>query len=281
MESERRQRLYRAEAVIIKRRDFGEADRLVTCFTREHGKLTLLAKGVRKITSRKAGHVELFTHTRLLVAKGRTWDIITQAECIQSFLSLREDLQRTGYAYYAAELLDLLTQEQDPNLKLFELFLETLGRLGQAEEPRLPMRYFELHAMGLAGFQPELFVCLNCQEPIRPTQNYFHISRGGVLCDQCGPAANGARGISLPALKVLRYMQTHPYAELESLHLRPAVHAELEEVLFQYLTYTLERSPKSVHFLRLVRERANHGAMPASAAGESNGKPASAGQMKG
>jgi len=272
MESERRQRLYRAEAVIIKRRDFGEADRLVTCFTREHGKLTLLAKGVRKITSRKAGHVELFTHARLLVAKGRTWDIITQAECIQPFLPLREDLGRTGYAYYAAELLDLLTQEQDPNPELFDLFLETLDRLGRAEEPRLPMRYFELHAMGLAGFQPELFVCLGCQQPIRPTQNYFHVGRGGVLCDACGPAANGARLISLPALKVLRYMQTRPYAELEFLRLRPAVHAELEEVLFQYLTYMLERAPKSVQFLRLVRERVNHGAAPAGTAGETRGE---------
>ena len=88
--SERRQRLYRTEAIVLKRRDFGEADRLLTVFTPEHGKLVLLAKGVRKTKSRKAGHVELFTHGTWLVARGRTWDLVTQADTIEPFVGLRE-----------------------------------------------------------------------------------------------------------------------------------------------------------------------------------------------
>ena len=87
-----RERLYRVEAIVLKRKDIGEADRLLTCFTRERGKLTLVGKGIRKTASRKAGHLELFAHTKLLVARGRTWDIITQAETVNIFLPLRENL---------------------------------------------------------------------------------------------------------------------------------------------------------------------------------------------
>jgi DNA repair protein RecO (recombination protein O) len=111
-QAERRQRLYRSEAIVLKRRDYGEADRLLTVFTPNHGKLVLLGKGVRKTHSRKAGHVELFTLSTLLIAKARTWDLVTQAETIETYLPLRGSLLRTSYAYYVAELLDGFTQEQ-------------------------------------------------------------------------------------------------------------------------------------------------------------------------
>jgi DNA repair protein RecO (recombination protein O) len=124
-----RVRLYRTEAIVLRRSDFGEADRLLTLYTPEWGKLRVIAKGVRKPTSRKSGHLELFTHSRLLVAKGRNLDIVTQAETLHSFRALREDLLRTGWAYYAAELLDRFVEEGIEDRPLFNLFLATLGWL--------------------------------------------------------------------------------------------------------------------------------------------------------
>jgi DNA repair protein RecO (recombination protein O) len=106
----RRERLYRTEAIVIKRSDFFEADRLLTLYTPKLGKIRAIAKGVRKPTSRKSGHVELFTHSQLLIAKGRNLDIVTQAETVHAFRSLREDLLRTTYAFYGAELLDLFVE---------------------------------------------------------------------------------------------------------------------------------------------------------------------------
>jgi len=91
---QRRQRLYRTSAIVLKRQDFGEADRILTLFTPERGKLRVIAKGVRKTTSRKSGHVELFTYSNLLIAKGRNLDIVTQAEMIRPFLGLRQELPR-------------------------------------------------------------------------------------------------------------------------------------------------------------------------------------------
>ena len=97
-----RERLYRTEAIILRRQDFGEADRLLTLYTPGLGKRRVLAKGVRKPTSRKAGHVELFTHSRLLIAKGKSLDIVTQAETTNSFLQVWGELARVSCADYVA-----------------------------------------------------------------------------------------------------------------------------------------------------------------------------------
>jgi len=151
---ERRQRLYRTEAIVLKRRDYGEADRILTVFTPDFGKLTLLAKGVRKTRSRKAGHVELFTDSTMLVAKGRTWDLVSQAEMIEPFRALHEDLQRTSYAFYIAELLDGFTQERDPHPQIFALLKETLSRLAASKDEVLPLvaRFFDLRLLSQMGY---------------------------------------------------------------------------------------------------------------------------------
>ena len=116
-----RERLYRVQAIVLKRTDYGEADRLLTLFTPDLGKMRAIAKGVRKPSSRKSGHVELFTHSALLLAKGRHLDIVTQADTIDAFMPLRENLERVGYAYYLAELVDRFSEEGTENRALFDL----------------------------------------------------------------------------------------------------------------------------------------------------------------
>src|SRR5210317_1455264 len=111
-----RERTYRTEAIVLRRTDFGEADRLLTLYSREHGKIKGIAKGARKPQSRKTGHVELFMRSRFFLAKGRDLDIITQAEAIDSYVALRSDLVRTTYASYAVELLDRFTVEEDKHI---------------------------------------------------------------------------------------------------------------------------------------------------------------------
>ena len=244
-----RERLYKTDAVILKRSDFGEADRLVTVFTPEYGKLRLLAKGIRKPTSRKAGHLELFTHARLLIARGRELDIVTQAETVNAFRPLREDLKRTGYAHYVAELLDKFTAERDRNPPLFTLLLETLSRLCEEADLERVARYYELHLLTLAGYRPELFACVKCRERLRPVVNYFSPADGGVLCPRCGEGRDGAMPLSINALKVLRFFQTREYELCRRLRLSRGVRLEVESHLRRYILYHLERNLKSVEFI--------------------------------
>src|SRR5512138_687576 len=124
-----RERTFGLDAVVLRHSDWGEADRLIGLYSREAGKQRALAKGVRRLKSRKAGHLEPFTRVKLLLAKGRDLDIITQAETVDAYLPLRDDLLKTGYAAYAVELLDRFTYEEGENRGLFNLLTDTLSRI--------------------------------------------------------------------------------------------------------------------------------------------------------
>ena len=257
-EQTRRQRLYRVSAIVLKRRDQGEADRLLTVLTRDRGKLTLLAKGVRRPASRKAGHIEPFTLVDLLVAKGKSLDLVTQAETSEAHRALREDLWRSTWAYYVAELADAFTVEDDPQALLFELVAETLDRLKRGDDPALSVRYYELHLLGLVGYQPQLFRCVACDALLEPEVNFLSIQRGGALCPKHGAHLVDTIALPVNVLKVLRYLQTRDWSQVAQLQLSSQISGQLETMLARYIVYHLERTLRSATFLdRLRRAMAN------------------------
>ena len=263
-ENERRQRLYRVAAIVLKRRDQGEADRLLTVLARERGKVTLLAKGVRRQASRKAGHVEPFTYVELLVAKGKSLDIVTQAETVEAHRNLREDLWRSSWAYYVAELADAFVQDDDPHQLLFDLLLETLGRLDQGADPLLVVRYYEVHLLSLAGYQPQLFRCVQCSELLKPEVNFLSLARGGCLCPQHGANHPETLALPLPVLKVLRFLQSRGWEEVAALQITPATMSQVEAVLKRYVVYHLERTVRSATFLDRLRATLAQAEQPAA-----------------
>lgn len=248
-------RLYRTDALILRRADFGEADRLLTVFTPGRGKVRLMAKGVRKITSRKAGHIELFMLTDMLIAKGRTWDIVSQAEIVEPYRALREDLDKTSHAYYLAELIDRFVEEHDANRPLFELLVFTLARLNNADDPYMALRYFEMHLLSLTGYQPQLHFCVVSGEALEPVENYFHMAEGGMISPQHGEMRPNAELVPVGVLKVLRFLQTESWENVSRLHLTPNTRQHVEQILLDYLTFLLERRLKSVDFLRKLRRQ--------------------------
>src|SRR3990172_10493241 len=127
-------RVYKTPAIVLRQRRLGDADKIITLYTASYGKLDAVAKGVRRVTSRLAGHVEPLSHGSYLLAHGRNLDIITQAQTIEPFQPLREDLDRLSRALYAAELLDRATEERAENFSLYRLLLDTLPRLTEADE---------------------------------------------------------------------------------------------------------------------------------------------------
>ncbi len=260
-----RERLYRVEAIVLKRTDHGEADRLLTLFTPDLGKMRAIAKGARKPSSRKSGHVELFAHTHLLVAKGKQLDVVTQADTLDAFLPLRENLERVGYAYYLAELVDKFSEEGTENRAVFDLLLHALAALGDAtNDPDLLARFFELRVLQYVGYRPQLFNCIHCGKAIEPQENYFSAEAGGVLDPECvqtqreqiAGRAYDAQPISLNALKLLRYLQTREWGTVRGLRVaeRGDAMSEVETLMLRYITHHLERNLKSVEFLREVKQ---------------------------
>ena len=248
-----RERLYRIDAVILKRTDMGEADRLLTIHSREHGKIRAVAKGVRKISSRKSGHVELFMRSRLLLARGRELDIITQAEVMDPFLPLRDDLWRVTHACYAAELLDSFTPEGEENEPLYNLLVSVMGWICQDDDMDRLMRFYELRLLDYSGLRPELFNCVRCRIDLEPERNYFSVVDGGVICPRCAQGRSGLQRLELGPFKVLRFFQTRDYETCRGIRIHPRTNRELERIMHRYITYHLERQIKSTEFLQLLR----------------------------
>lgn len=248
-----RERSFRVEAIVIRHNDWGEADRLLGLFTRELGKIRAIAKGIRKPRSRKAGHLEPFTRANLLLARGRDLYIVTQAETVNAYARLKDDLILLGYASYILELLDRFTYEEGENRSLYRLMTNTLGRLSSEYDPALVVRYFEIRLLDLLGFRPHLFTCANCEAEIRPEDQYFSSELGGVVCPTCGPGITGARPISMQALKYLRHFQRSNFADSARARFPSGVDREMEVLMQHYLTYLLERSLNTPAFLRRVR----------------------------
>jgi len=127
------ERLYTTEAIIVRRRDQGEADRVLTLCTPQ-GKRVVIAKGARKPSSRKAGHLELFARVRMVVARSpSSWDVVSQAEALEPHAALRGDLVRGTYARYVTELYDRFVAEDEGGPALFDLLSRTLDYLSQVE----------------------------------------------------------------------------------------------------------------------------------------------------
>ncbi len=249
----RTERTLKVDAVILRHSDYGEADRLLTLFTREQGKLRAIAKGVRKMQSRKAGHLEPFTQATLMLAQGHDLWIVTQAEATELFQPLRENLSLIGYAGYVVELLDRFTYEEGQNRQLYQLLTETLKRLVNEADPFVPIHYYEMRLLDLMGFRPMLFECASCGKPIQAEDQYFSAERGGVLCPDCGLLVNLVRPVTMDALRYLRHFQRSTYAEAKRANPGQDTRDEVEALLNYYLTYLLERNLNSPEFIRQVK----------------------------
>lgn len=252
-------RVYRTEAIVLKGYDYGEADRILTFYTPHIGKLRAVAKGVRRTKSRMSGHLDLFTRSSLLLARGRQLDIVTQAQTIESFRPLRDDLWRVSLAHYVAELVNGFTAEALANFPLYALTANTFRRLSSAAGAELAVRSFELQLLGLTGYRPQLHRCLNCASEITPQENAFSAKMGGILCPDCRVADRAAAPISVDALKAMRNLQTNENAMLQLGSLPEPVARELDQRLQEYIAYRLESRPRSLKFLEQLR---SEGAAP-------------------
>ena len=239
------------DAIVLRRGDYGETDRLITLYTLPQGKVRTIAKGVRRITSRMAGHLDLLTYSTILLIQGRTLDLITQCQTIEGFAGLRGDVWRTTYGCYVAELVDRFTEDSIPNPPLFAQILRTLHQLAtlEAEHLTAAVRAFELSLLSLSGYQPELRQCLECREPLRPETNFFSAEAGGALCPRCGQGHARARSIGVDSLKVLRNLQARPDTIVGRVLLPDAVMADVQEIMAGYIQRLLERQPRSAGFI--------------------------------
>lgn len=146
-------REYKTEGIVIKRSNFQEADRILTVFSKRYGKIKVLAKGVRRITSRRGPNIELFNQVTLFIHKGRNFDILEEAEVLNTFSKLRKNLDLVGLAFHVCEIVDGLCPERQAHPKVYDLMLEVLSEL----ETGL-IHKFETDLLSELGYIPKVSV---------------------------------------------------------------------------------------------------------------------------
>jgi DNA repair protein RecO (recombination protein O) len=195
--------LYREQAVVLRTWKLGEADRIVVLMTQGQGKVRAVAKGVRKTKSRFGGRLEPFSHVDLSLYRGRELDIVTQAEVVAPFRTLREDYDRVVAGTAILEAVDQVAQEREAAVRIYLLLVRALRALdGAPRDPSVVLDAFLLKLMALEGYRPALAECAGCgrQAPLR----CFSIVRGGGLCDHCRSGEESTLdGATMPLLAAL------------------------------------------------------------------------------
>ncbi len=240
-------RTYRAEGIVLRGRDFGEADRILTLFTPEHGKVRAVAKGVRRANSKKSGHVEPFCRCAMLLSQGRDLDLIEQAETLDAFPEMRSSLERLGAAFYLAELVDTFTEEGGESRALYQALVSTFVALEHGADVDISCRWFEVYLLTINGSAPSWSACVGCGAAITPDTAYvYSVDRGGLLCPECAHLDAAARAVNPAAVKLLRLLAREPLSRLVRLRVPREALDDTHDVLALAIRAGLEydlRSP--------------------------------------
>jgi len=251
-----RDRSIRTEGIVLRRRDFGESDRILVLFTRKLGRVSVIAKGARKPSSKISGHLELFMRSSFLISRGRNLHILSQAEVVEDYEPLRKNLPGIGMGSYVIELVDAVTYEEGSNIKLYNLLISTLDSLSAGQDPDIIIRYYEIHLLDLVGFRPELFVCVECGKKIIEQDQFISGESGGAVCPECALDVAGGviRPVSARVLKYLRHFQRSDRNSLLALDFPGDILDELEKITQYYLTHTLEKHLNSPSFNKRIQD---------------------------
>jgi DNA repair protein RecO (recombination protein O) len=247
------QRLFRTEAVVLQRRDIGEADRLLTLYSPATGKIRAVAKGVRKPGSRLAGHLELFAQVQVMIAHGRKLDYLTQVQTLEPFLALRNDLDLFARACCLADVVSHFAEEGSPSHELYAVLITAFQALAAGSDPDMVSRHLEMHVLALSGFRPELARCVLCRRDLEPQLNRFSAADGGALCPQCVATRGPVRDLPPELLKSLRYVAQYDLAQALRLRLSASLRRDIETILADCMTMALEKDLKAREFLRILR----------------------------
>jgi len=244
-----RPRLYRVSALVLRQRDLGETDRILTLLTRECGKVRAVAKGVRRPRSKLAAAAQLFCCANLQLAAGANLDIVTQCQVRCAFYGLREDLSRLSYASYFADLVDSFVEERDGGDQLFDLLYAALAQAERGSRLELLARVFELRLMSALGYAPELGACIRCGADAQDAWVGFSPALGGVICPNCTAAEPGWQRISAGTLRTARICSQAWPGLLPRVRLTRATAGELAAAMRAYIEYHLGRRMRSASFL--------------------------------
>jgi len=232
--------------------EYEEADKIVTIFTKDFGKITAIAKGVRKTKSKFGSSLEILTHSIFLFYKGRNIDIVSQTEILESFFSMSKEVIKFAFAANCVEVVNKLTEEREINIGLFNLLKEVLHYLRESDDPKLLTLSFKWQTMSILGYRPSLDHCYRCNKGIKDQKEmYFNIKEGGLVCNNCiAVDREGCVKASLYFNKLVRKILITPLSTISNATIPDERMKELEKLTDLYIAYHSEKSFKTDRFLK-------------------------------
>lgn len=238
---------YRTQGLVFKKEDRGEADRLFTVYTKEFGKLEILGKSIRKISSKLRAGMELFSLSEIEFIQGRTFKTLTDAILNEEFENLNKNLEVLKTASRISYLSDELMTRPENDEKIWELLIKTFQRLNHCSRagnscPKV-YYYFFWNFVSVLGYQPELYKCLDCRKKIVLGKNYFNSEQGGIICGNCLKGGEKNKEIDSDAIKTLRLIIKRNWKILSKIKFKPEELKVLENISNDYF----------LHILRMIK----------------------------
>lgn len=239
---------YKTEAILLVVRDWDNADRMVTLFSREYGKIPAMAYGARRPKSLLAGSTQPFIHAELVMTAGKSIDSIKQCDIRRSFREIREDLVKMAYANFLAELVVELWPEREADQAAFDLLLAAFDLMGK-RNPRLTALACALQLLPLAGFRPEFGQCVACGQPVAYPA-CFNAEAGGGVCAAC--AHPHFPECSAEVVAFVDRLQGLDWRDPGQFTVTGATLMQAEKLLADFITCRLDKPLKSMAFIAAV-----------------------------
>jgi DNA repair protein RecO (recombination protein O) len=237
--------LYKTQGIILRTHKLGEADRIITILTSTHGRVSAVAKGVRKTKSKFGCRLEPFTHVDLLLYKGRNLDIVTQAEIINSFAGIRDSFERISYGSAMLDLVNKVAIEEERDIPLYNLLLKSLQVLSRSNKNlRLLLIAFDIKLMAISGYKPKLERCVICEAKLGVSMR-FSFEWGGLACSECAGADRNSIAVTPATVDLFIRLLRLPLDAIVDLDVIARIEDELYLLMRDYVTYYIQSKLKS------------------------------------
>lgn len=224
--------LQKVEGIIIRTTNYGETNKIITLFTRELGKVGVMARGARKPSSRLASVSQIFTYGYFLIQTGSGLGTLQQGESLSSMKHIKEDIITTAYASYIVELTDKAVEDRKVNPYLFELLYQTLNYMNEGLDTEIVTMIYEIKMLRVIGLYPHLTSCVNCG--VTEGKFSFSVSEGGLLCHECKEKDLHRIDISPATVRLLRLFHSFDINRLGNISVKPETKKELKTVITRF-----------------------------------------------
>ncbi len=241
----------KTEGLVLRQTKYDDWDKILTIFTRNNGKVQAIAKGARRPKGSLIAGTQVFSYSDFLLYQGRSLYQVNQADIIESFFSLRDDLYKLAYATYIAELVDAGAVEEMSNIKLFDLSIKTLRVLSKLKKDyKKLLAAFELKYISFIGYRPHLRNCVICSNELGKRVK-LSSEHGGSICEDCSSHGYNGRVVNKDIILKIEQLLYVPLDNIEDLSIAPKEIDIIEKLVSEYIMNHIEkRNFKSLEFLK-------------------------------